>query len=148
MKVNVRLLGSLRNIVSGRVAKARATTNKGIVMLWRRAVSQSGLSGKAKDRYSRSIVPYKTKVGAYLDDNVAKLLEAGWKRFDMKKGLLAGRPYRRIPLLVGGKRVVRTVSVNSPASSWVHPGFRGARVADRVTGRLLSVVVGALKRSK
>lgn len=60
------------------------------------------------------------------------MLERGFAPFDMKPGFLRSAKrkssrrgaFLRVP--INGK--IRTVSWNSPAKSWLHPGFRGIRL--------------------
>jgi len=108
-----------------------------VTKFWKDAVMRSELSTRAKKRYSEAITPYKTKPGAYISDHVAKLLESGWDKFDMKPGLLKGVMSRVVPL---GGGVFRTVSQNSPVDSWIHPGFKGAKVVEKVQRSLAKLI--------
>ena len=130
--------GSLHNVVSGRVNKVRKDISKLIASMWAVTVQSSRLSSRAKARYVGAIEPYSPpRAGAYVQDKIAQLLETGWKRFDMKPGLLKGKRYSNVPLLEGE---VRTVSPKSKGKSWVHPGFRGARIMHKVERRAAAII--------
>lgn len=145
MKTRFSIKGSLSQVVKGKIASSRQIIANLAVKVWRDSVERSGLSVRAKNRYLHAITPYKTRPGAYIRDNVARLLEAGWKAFDMKAGLLKGAQSRVIPLQLSGKAkpVFRTVTANS--SGWQHPGFKGAKLVKDVRTKLASLVGEALK---
>lgn len=56
-------------------------------------------------------------------------MEEGAERFDMKPGLLGGRQSRVIRLHNGK---FRTVSLQSPAWSWWHPGIEARKIGEQV----------------
>lgn len=145
MSVSVRLSvrGSTSDALRRKLRSQSSVLSRAVVAAWGDAVRRSRLSSRAKERYIRSIQPYRQGVGAYISDKVAALLEKGWERFDMKPGLLRAKSRRAIPLLEG--EVIRTVSVNSPAGFWIHPGFDGAKVVDKVQATISAIVARALK---
>lgn len=137
---------SLKRFVQGKVRQARVDISSEVASLWRSKLMSTHLSSAARRRYGDAITPYSPpRTGAYLSDFVATLLETGWKRFDMKPGLLGDRKHRVIPLLTDGQRRFRSVSVKSLPSSWIHPGFRGAHLAERVRRSIGRLVKEALK---
>lgn len=74
-----------------------------------------------------------TVVEATIGGWLPTALEEGAERFDMKPGLLAGRPSRIIRLRNGN---FRTVSRNSPPNSWIHPGLVGKHFMAEVQDEL------------
>lgn len=145
MKSYVRVNGSPASAVVDVLKKRHSLISGVIVKAWRDAVRSSNLSERAKNRYCKAITPYKKSdvVGAYIKDFVAVLLEKGWKRFDMKPGLLKRHSVRRIPLDEG--KTFRTVSHASRPDSWIHPGFRGAQVIGLVKSSVDRLVKQALE---
>lgn len=137
--------GSLYKVVKGKVEATRADISANIVKLWKQKVMQSALSGRAKERYIEAIIPYKSpRAGAYIVDAVVFLLDRGWKRFDMKPGLLRGGRYKRVPLLPG----VRTVSQSSNPNSWIHPGFKGAKIVPKVEKAAKGVIARVIANAR
>jgi len=133
----LRISGSVGKALKGTVKQRTAKIAMVVARTWQTAVRNSSLSPSAKQRYVSAIQPYKSRPGAYVKDFVAKLLETGWDSFDMKPGLLKGAESRIIPIKgSNGSVEFRRVSKNSPSSSWIHPGFKGAKVFDRVRERL------------
>jgi len=146
IKARLSVKGSLMQTISATVRRRRGRVSQAIANAWKQSVNRSSLSARAKARYTKAIVPYRgVKVGATIRDKVAILLEEGWKAFDMKPGLLAGQFSRVIPLQIQGKTEFRTVSQNSPPSSWRHPGFKGANVVPGVKAMVDRIVKEALK---
>jgi len=145
MKARFTIKGSLANVARGKLARSRRNIANVAVKLWRNEVERAGLSARAKNRYLHAITPYKTRPGAYILDKVARLLETGWKSFDMKPGLLKGQFSRVIPLQLPGQSEpeFRTVTANS--KGWKHPGFKGANVVERVREKLASYVSEAIR---
>jgi len=82
----------------------------------------------------------------YLLGNEEVRLEVGFMRFDMKPGLLGhGRHLRRvIPVGVEAMPTFRTVSVNSPPSSWIHPGKEGLNLRGEVVEALQTDIIPRL----
>ncbi len=126
----------------------RAVSNKQMANLavyaWRQAVNSSMLSPRAKIRYKNAITPYASRPGAYVKEKIAKLLETGWRPFDMKPGLLKGKLMQVIPIATSGGTVFRTVSAKSSPSSWQHPGFEGAKVIDQAKERFKALLLQAV----
>lgn len=143
VKVNS-IRSALSDAIRRKVASVASKSSAYVVERWRAQVAASKLSGAARRRYSEDITPYNPpRIGAYISDKVAILLERGWKSFDMKPGLLAGRLRRVIPL--NGGKDLRTVSVKSPSGSWIHPGYEGAHLTKGIAGLLRGIVETALK---
>lgn len=107
----------------------------------------------SRDEYQRAI-RIRQVGGAWvldLDSEVANMLETGVDPFDMKPGMLngpkakvgpTGRRYNRIPVKSLGSPVsIRTVSDASAAGSWVHPGLKGANIADEVEKELSDRII-------
>lgn len=82
-----------------------------------------------------------------LSGYVAYHVEVGRDAFDMKPGFLKNGRYKVVPLNVNRyinmqkPTVFRTVSVNSPAASWQHPGWKGMKLADEVVRELQDTIV-------
>jgi len=139
MSIRYHWTGTLANRVKGKVDKARAKISMRLFATWRRAINSTGISANAKRRYREALIPYRPpRVGVYVTDYVAQLIEKGWKSFDMRPGLLKGLLSRAIP--IGDSGEIRTVSQASPAGSWKHPGYKGARVHDRIKKQTMDVV--------
>ena len=79
--------------------------------------------------------------------------DEGFEPFNLKPGLLHGPhakvsekgvPYNIVPIKAspeaGGKTEFRIVTGNSPASSWIHPGFQGVHILDDVFDMLDSEI--------
>lgn len=144
MRQTVSIKGSASQAVRANLLKRVAVTNQLLQRLWRNAVLRTNLSHQAKVRYCNAIQPYPDKLGVYLSDKVAKLLETGWKPFDMRPGLLKGMMRRVIPMKgPGGATEFRTVSNTSPHGSWYHPGYKGANVLKDLQKRLDKLVAEA-----
>lgn len=83
------------------------------------------------------------KLEGYLPYSV----EYGRGAFDMKPGLLKGGKYRIVPLNVNRyinmqkPTVFRTVSVNSPPDSWLHPGWKGMKLSEEVIRELDKTII-------
>jgi len=147
IKAHLSIKGSITQTVRATLRRKRSRASSAIANAWQQAVMRSSISARAKHRYSKAIVPYHgMRVGATVRDRIAILLEEGWKPFDMKPGLLAGRFSRVVPLRIQGQTKFRTVSRNSPPSSWQHPGYRGAGVVPEVRAMVGRIVKEALKR--
>ena len=137
--------GTLSNKIRGKVKKAREKIGNRIFAEWRRAINKANISPNAKRRYREGVKVYRSpRVGVYVSDKVAQLLEKGWQAFDMKPGLLKGLLARPIPI---NSNTMRTVSVNSPASSWKHPGYKGANVAQKVKNKVPDLVRNILTKA-
>jgi hypothetical protein len=130
----IKIRGSISAIVNKKLRASSRKLSNAVAKAWTVEVNKSFLSSQAKSRYTKAIKPYNGLVGAYISDHVAKLLETGFDSFDMKPGFLKGVLYKRIP--INGK--VRTVSVKSPTSSWIHPGIEGARAIEKTKKKLMS----------
>ena len=104
-----------------------------------------------------------------LEGKVANMIEQGFDKYDMKPGLLSGPNSRpgpvKIPTLVrkffirtgrpkatrynivpipqpgGGDPLYRTVTDASPASSWIHPGFKGVHIAESVADEMMNHII-------
>ena len=77
-------------------------------------------------------------------------VELGYKGYDMKPGLLAGRTSRVIPLNVNRyidmkkPKVFATVSTGSHPDSWIHPGWkRPANLAEQVLKEMDTNIIPA-----
>lgn len=68
---------------------------------------------------------------------LALALEDGTPSYDMKPGLLAGAPFRRIRLADGNFRMVHPAQVGK----WIHPGFQGLKLQDIVADHVATVLV-------
>jgi len=62
--------------------------------------------------------------------------------YDMKPKLLNGLPHRVIP--IGPKGDMRTVSLNSPASSWTYPSKPGLHLAEETETHVENVILPKL----
>lgn len=137
--------GTLSRIVKRKSRKMQLQISSGLAQVWRRAIASSALSDRAKRRYETAITPYRPpNAGAYISDKVSVLLELGWKRFDMKPGLISGKRYESVPIKKGTKLAIRKVSKSSPRGSWIHPGYRGAKVLSRVQRSIARIVKEAI----
>jgi len=146
MRQTVTMRGSAAQAVRAGLQRRAAVTNHLLQRLWRNAVMRTHLSHRAKVRYCKAIQPYRDRPGVYIADKVAKLLETGWKPFDMRPGLLKGMLRRVIPIKgPGGTTEFRTVSHTSPHGSWQHPGFKGANVLKELQKRLDKLVAEATR---
>lgn len=76
----------------------------------------------------------------YMDGWLPCALEGGIESFDMKPGLLAspkaqtsktGSVYMHVPMGTKRKPEFRTVSTNSKADSWIHPGFKARNLFEQ-----------------
>jgi len=85
-----------------------------------------------------------------LEGKVANDIEAGFEPFDMKPGMLAGPKarmgpkgrYNIIPIdKTGAPVALRTVTENSPANSWIHPGFKGVDIATDVHREIMDNLI-------
>lgn len=65
-------------------------------------------------------------------------LETGFPPFDMKPGILKGRPYVDVPLEKKG--IVRRMSQKSPPHSWWHPGWMGMKTVEHAQRDMESMV--------
>lgn len=80
--------------------------------------------------------------GSKSENFIANAVEAGYPAFDMKPGLLKGKQLVRVPLNVDRRivfsnpKVFRTITTNSPADSWIHPGWEGMNIVDDVIEEL------------
>lgn len=141
LRVSISVKKNVAKLLGRTIAARTQKLSALVTQAWRMGVDESQLSGRAKDRYKKAITPYKSKAGAYVRDFVASLLETGWRRFDMKPGLLRGAAYRVIPIGGGtGTPTFRAVSTRSSASSWIHPGFHGAKAMEKVSERLQALI--------
>ena len=99
------------------------------VSFWRTQAGKRLSSFRERYQNSVQVVLGETSSVVYLtgQDNVD--LEVGFKSFDMKPGLLGRGQYlsRVIPVSIDA---YRTVSINSPASSWIHPGRAGLNIRE------------------
>jgi len=140
-----------------RVEEVRSKISFYVADYWQEQVMNTGrLSNRGKARYLQAIQAYRDpKVGAYIDDKIAILLETGWGAFDMKPGLLwgiKGLPFfglrrRVIPIKqIGGNVEFRTVTENS--KGWIHPGYGGGHVINRVKRNIPNLIKEILERSQ
>lgn len=105
-----------------------------VVAAWR-AEAAAGLN-ETRGAYQRgaSVAREGDEIVATLRGGLAVAVEAGSNPFDLKPGFLRNTSGpRNIP--VGGGRF-RTVSPQSPASSWLHPGIRPRRILRRTLEKL------------
>jgi len=130
MQVKVR--GSLSSIINKKVKASSRKISNIVVRVWKAEVNKSSASQPARARYTRAIKPYNRRMGAYISDHVAKIIENGFEPFDVKPGLLKGALYKRVP--VDGR--IRTVSARSSQSSWMHPGVEGIKAVERAKKEL------------
>jgi hypothetical protein len=150
MSVKVRL-GSfmvLSRIMERKSQELRKKISFYVSDYWQEQVmSTNRLSDKGKLRYIMNIETYKEpKVGAYIADKIAILLEKGWGKFDMKPGLLKGLKSRVIPLKrLGGGTDFRVVREES--SGWIHPGYGGGHVVHRVKRDIPKIIKGLYEQA-
>lgn len=112
-------------------AKALEKFRSEIKKRWRQITKSSIKTQTARKKYEDGVSfnPTEDGVEVKISGWFPNAMETGAGRFDMKPGLLAGRPWRDIPLENGP---IRRVSVNSPSSSWWHPGLKPRKIKDKV----------------
>lgn len=148
LRSRIKIKGDVSKFLKEKIRDKRAYLSYVISDTWRRSVRSSRiLSTRGKKRYEGAIKPYKTVAGAFINDPIVRLLEQGWESFDMRPGLLKGRTKRTIPMQLPGKgeTTFRTVKNTSQPNSWRHPGYRGAKVTNRVIKKL-KLLVGEVFR--
>ncbi len=94
--------------------------------------ASGALSAETAPKYTSGVTVVSTEEGvieATIGGWLPTVLEEGCEAFDMKPGLLAGRPSRVIRLRNGN---FRTVSVRSKPDSWIHPGLKSLKLGDKV----------------
>lgn len=128
-----------------------------ISQMWQDHVMDTGrLSDRGKRHYIRAINMYvPPKVGVFLSDKIAGFLETGWRKFDMKPGLLfgirglplMGLPSRVIPLHDRDTGTVKFRTVKEASKGWIHPGYGGAHLVHRVIKDIPSIIRDVIERA-
>lgn len=156
VKVDLGTFELLAKMMREKVAKVRSRVSFAVSDYWQDQVMNTGrLSSRGKARYLRAIEAYsEPKVGVFLNDKIAMLLETGWPAFDMKPGLLLG--IRGLPLFGLKKRVipikedgiVKFRTVTEKSTGWIHPGYGGAHLLSRVKKNIPNLIKEILERSQ
>ena len=80
--------------------------------------------------------------GSESENFLANAVDSGYPAFDMKPGLLKEETKVIVPLNVDRRvvfnnpKVFRTITKQSPATSWIHPGWEGMNIVDEVVEEL------------